>query len=81
MKWWRKLVRGPRYHRLVDELTDALQKGEHERAAETAERILDRHADRLEAEPELRERLANDLIGQIDAYKAAQERIMSQIFE
>jgi tetratricopeptide (TPR) repeat protein len=40
VKWWRRLVRGPRYHRLLDELTDALQKGENERAAETAEQCV-----------------------------------------
>ncbi len=41
MKWLRRWWRTPRFHRLLDELTDALERGDDEVAARIAERCVE----------------------------------------
>lgn len=40
MKWLRRILKRPRYHRLLDELTEALKNGDDEEAAAIAERCV-----------------------------------------
>ena len=40
MKWLRRILNRPRYHRLLDELTEALKNGDDDEAATIAERCV-----------------------------------------